>query len=81
RKNGARVEWDVTLPPNSTATIYVPARSGNDVTESGASAAEAQGLRFSRMENGNAVFEAASGRYHFQSVTADSGGAAAVTGF
>ncbi len=68
RKNGARVEWDVTVPPNSTATIYVPARSGNDVTESGASAAKAQGLRFSRMETGSAVFEAVSGRYRFQSV-------------
>ena len=60
----------MTVPPNSTATIYVPARRENDVTESGASAGKAQGLKFARMENGSAVFEAASGRYRFQSVAA-----------
>jgi len=58
-------KWKVTVPPNTTATVYVP---GNNVTEGGLSAAKAEGVTFLRMENDKAVFKVQSGKYEFQSV-------------
>ena len=60
-----KLTMDVTIPPNTTATVYVPARDAAFVTESGKPAAEAEGVKFLRMENGAAVFEVASGSYQF----------------
>ena len=58
---------DVTTPPNSTATIYVPAKDAASVTESGKPAGEANGVKFLRMENGAAIYAVGSGNYQFQS--------------
>ncbi|HUW19267.1 MAG TPA: glycoside hydrolase family 78 protein [Sedimentisphaerales bacterium] len=69
------VEWalgdvfkmDVTIPANTTATLYVPAESSDSVTEGGRAAVRAEGLRFLRMEDGSAVFAADSGCYRLVS--------------
>ena len=45
---------NVTVPANTTATVYVP---GNNITESRLPAAEAEGITISRMENNIAVFK------------------------
>jgi hypothetical protein len=58
---------DVTIPINSTATVYVPAKDAAGVTESGKPAAQAKGVTSLRMENGSAVYEVGSGTYRFQS--------------
>ncbi|MHC4574462.1 MAG: glycoside hydrolase family 78 protein [Planctomycetota bacterium] len=57
----------VTIPANTTAMLYVPAKSSDSVTEGGRPAAKAEGLRFLRMEDASAVFAADSGRYKFVS--------------
>jgi len=54
---------DVTIPANTTATVYVPAKSASAVTEGGRSAGTAEGVRFLRMEDGSAVYAVGSGRY------------------
>jgi len=64
---GGKLTLEVTIPPNTTATVYVPTTDGQSVTESGKPAAKASGLKFMRMESGAAVFEAGSGAYHFVS--------------
>jgi alpha-L-rhamnosidase len=56
---------NVEIPANTTATVYVPARSADAVTESGVPADRAAGVKFLRMEEGAAVFEVESGRYQF----------------
>ena len=56
---------DVTLPPNTSAEIYVPAAAAEAVREGGLPAASAPGLRLLRMEDGSAVFAAGSGEYRF----------------
>jgi len=66
---GRQITWTVTIPPNTTATVWVPAGGADSVTESGRPAAAAPGLRFERMDDGCAVFEAASGTYRFESAT------------
>jgi alpha-L-rhamnosidase len=64
---GGRFLLSLTVPPNATATVYVPSKSADDVTESGNPAAKAKGVKFLRMENGAAVYEVDSGCYEFVS--------------
>ncbi|MEI7909690.1 MAG: family 78 glycoside hydrolase catalytic domain [Verrucomicrobiota bacterium] len=54
-----------SIPANTTATVYVPARDAASVLESGKPAAAAEGVKFLKMENGAAVFAVTSGRYLF----------------
>ena len=56
---------DVVVPPNTTATVYVPAKDVASVTEGGKPAAKAAGVAFLRMEAGSAVFAVGSGAYRF----------------
>jgi alpha-L-rhamnosidase len=57
----------ITIPANSVATVYVPARETTDVTESGKSIAKAKGVKSVGLENGRAVIEVGSGQYTFVS--------------
>jgi len=56
---------NLTVPPNTTATVFVPAARADDVKESGKPASAASGVKFLRHENGKAVFEVGSGKYEF----------------
>jgi alpha-L-rhamnosidase len=69
RREGDRLVLEVRAPVGSTATVFVPARDAESVTEGGRPAAGAEGVRFLRMEGGAAVFDVASGRYRFVSRT------------
>jgi alpha-L-rhamnosidase len=66
-RNGNQFRLDVTIPANTTATVYVPSKDVTAVTESGRPATSSAGLRFLRMEGSTAVFEAGSGTYAFAS--------------
>jgi len=59
--------WNINIPVNTTATIYIPADNANSITESGKAANEAEGVKFLRMETGSAVFAVGSGQYQFVS--------------
>jgi alpha-L-rhamnosidase len=65
KQEGGRLTLDVSIPANTTALIHVPAASLDVVTEGGRPARSAPGLRFVRMDEGTAVFEAGSGEYRF----------------
>ncbi len=65
RADGA-LELNITVPVNTTATVYVPASDAQTVTESGKPATTAQGVAFRSMENGYAVFAVESGTYSFR---------------
>jgi len=67
KRDDKKFTLDVTIPPNTTATVYVPAKSADAVTESGNPAAQSPGVKFLREENGCAVFEIGSGKYEFVS--------------
>ena len=58
---------DVTVPANTTATVWVPAKDTAAVTESGKKVAEVKGVKFVRSEGGSAVYEVESGAYTFKS--------------
>ena len=58
-------DWRITLPANTSATVYVPAAAGAEVREGDAAAAEAADVRLLRHDADAAVFEVGSGEYHF----------------
>ena len=60
-------DWLITVPANTTATVFVPALDVSSVNEDGRAVAEAQGITFLRMQNGFAVFTVESGSYSFSS--------------
>jgi alpha-L-rhamnosidase len=59
--------WKVTVPPNSTATVYIPTFDSASVKESGEKADKNPALKFIRVENKTAVYELGSGVYDFTS--------------
>jgi len=59
--------WDISIPANSNAIVYIPAENEQMVMEGNRKASEAEGLKFTGMKDGFAVFEVVSGDYHFTS--------------
>ncbi len=57
--------WDISIPANTTATIYVPAMSKNDVQEGKNLASNSEGVKFIRLQDNRAVFQLESGQYAF----------------
>jgi alpha-L-rhamnosidase len=66
---GGRFIWNVTVPPNATATVYVPTKNAASVIESGKPASNVRGVNFLRGEPGAAVYEVGSGNYRFETET------------
>jgi alpha-L-rhamnosidase len=67
--NGA-FEWELALPANTVARVYVPAAAEGDVYESGVKAALSEGVKFIAQDGAYAVYEVGSGRYFFTSRSA-----------
>jgi alpha-L-rhamnosidase len=64
---GTQFNWDIDIPANTTATIYIPAEKQAEVTESGKQTSKVEGVKFIKVEDGRAVYEIGSGSYHFSS--------------
>ena len=60
-------EWKITIPCNTVAEVHIPAKTENDVSESGTRASGSQGVKFLRMDDNKAIFEVSSGNYSFVS--------------
>jgi alpha-L-rhamnosidase len=67
QRDGNQLTMEVTIPVNTTATVYVPAKAAAAVSESGQPASQATGVKFLRMEGAAAVFHVGSGIYQFKS--------------
>lgn len=65
RREGSRFVLKCRIPANTTATVFVPVKSTNLITESDRPAHEATGVMFLRQESDHAVYSVASGEYHF----------------
>lgn len=66
REHG-KLDWRISVPANTSATVYVPATDPDGVDEGGHPAGESEGVTFLRAEPGRVVFRVASGDYHFTS--------------
>lgn len=66
RKDGAAFHLKVTVPANTSATVYLPASADSRIEEGGASPGKAEGVKLLRREEGRAVLEVGSGSYEFE---------------
>jgi hypothetical protein len=66
KKDDSGFELTVKIPPNAKATVFLPGRSQQGVTENGRPVSGAEGVRFLRQEGSALVFEVASGQYDFR---------------
>ena len=65
-RDGGKFTLKVSIPANTTATVYIPAQSADDVTEGGKAIPQVTDVKFLREENGRAIFEITSGTYEFE---------------
>jgi len=66
RKKAGKLSVYLTIPPNTIATVYVPAVRAEDVTDGKGPTAASPGVKFLRMDKGAAVFQVGSGGYVFE---------------
>jgi hypothetical protein len=64
---GGKMTLDVTIPANTSATIYVPTSSLSSVNESNHQVTASLGVTFDKVDGVYAVYTAGSGEYHFRS--------------
>ena len=65
KRTASKFVWDIKVPANTTATIFVPALGKQTVTESGVPADKALGVRVLHSEPDRKVFQIGSGSYQF----------------
>lgn len=65
KKNNGIFEWDIAVPANTSATVYIPAASINDITETGKNVTAAEGVMEVKWDNDKAIVKIGSGTYHF----------------
>jgi len=63
-ENGSFI-WNIRVPANTTATIYLPTKDKSSIKEGNKALLKAKGVTFLRMKNGRAVLTVASGHYSF----------------
>lgn len=66
RLQNGTLHLDVTVPPGTTATVYLPTDNPGAVTEGQHPAAQSPGVRAVGAEKGKALFEVDSGEYAFE---------------
>jgi hypothetical protein len=66
KKEGNSLHWNVSIPVNTKARIYLPAPAGTNATESQLPLQHRKDITFLRREGGNLVLLVGSGNYDFQ---------------
>lgn len=66
RKNG-KVHFEIVVPANTTAQIYIPAAAADQVFKSGKPIGDSPSIALVGTDQGAAIFAVGSGRYEFQS--------------
>ena len=66
RSDNGSITYNVTIPANTTATVYYPlAKDQTDVYEGSVKASDAEGVEYVETVNGKAIFNIGSGSYIF----------------
>lgn len=63
--NNGKVTLNVTVPANTVATVYVPAKNAGDVREGGRKVDSVKEIQFLRQEDNAVVYAVPSGTYRF----------------
>lgn len=64
--DGSKLIWEILIPANTSAIIYIPAGDISQITESGQKLTEAQGVELIKLEHGVASLKVQSGTYYFE---------------
>jgi len=65
KKENGQLNWNISVPGNTTAVVYIPAKENSEVKENGKAITASEGVKFLKIENGNVVLEVGSGDYSF----------------
>jgi len=65
KRDGGNFELGVSIPANTTATVYLPTGDPATITESGKDLARSKGVKFLRLEGDRSVLAIESGSYQF----------------
>lgn len=60
-------KWHITIPPNTTATVYIPTNDVASLKEGGRSINNIPNVKYTGIQKGAAVYEIGSGSYKFSS--------------
>ena len=66
--NRSNFKWSITVPPNTTAKVYMP-NNFTELTESGTPIEKAKGVKFLGNEKGRDLYKVSSGKYIFKTKT------------
>jgi alpha-L-rhamnosidase len=67
KREAGRFELEVTIPANTTGTVFLPSKDAVGITESGKPLGQSMGVKFVEMKAERAVLAVESGSYHFTS--------------
>lgn len=65
KSDNGQLSFDVQIPANTTADIYLPAASADAVMEGGKALTSGEGIKVSGVKDGNVVIKVGSGKYAF----------------
>jgi len=63
--DGNTISWEVVIPPNATALLYLPGDVTSTILEGGKDIRQSPGISFVLRDDRNAVYEAGAGSYTF----------------
>jgi alpha-L-rhamnosidase len=66
KKDKKQFDWDITIPANTTAEIYLPAANEKSIKESGKSISNLADMKFIRQDGNKMIYSLNSGHYSFQ---------------
>lgn len=69
KRKGNTFSWNISVPPNTTAIVYVPSKSQNALKENGKKITDKTPVKFLRREGDRTVLEIGPGEYFFESTT------------
>ena len=64
-KNKKEWEWNITVPANTTAMVYIPVQEKEKVLEGGKIIDNSHGLTYIETKNNRQIYKADSGIYKF----------------
>jgi alpha-L-rhamnosidase len=67
-RKGNHFYWNISIPGNTSARVYIPAEAAEDIRESGKSLSSAPGVKLLGHGDGRVLCEIGSGDYSFDSV-------------
>jgi alpha-L-rhamnosidase len=65
-KDANGLKWKITIPPNSSALVSIPATSADQVTEGGQKINLSEGIKIIDVNDGTVNLEVGSGNYEFK---------------